>query len=310
MLESLDRYDFSLWDERQPIRWPDGARLAFWVAPNIEFYELQPEPNPARRAWPRPLPDVQGYATRDYGNRVGHIRMMQLLDRYEVRGSISLSTALCEHHPEIIELCLERNWEFFSHGIYNTRYAYGMDEDQEREMIEDSVRTIRKHTGQACAGYLAPALTHTERTLDLFAEAGGIYTCDLFHDDQPTRVRVRNGKPFVSVPYSLELNDTIAYVVHKIEPRRYGAMIKAAFDRLYMEGAASGTVMCVPLHAYQVSHPHRMAAFEEALAYITSHKDIWVTTGREIAEYYIEHYFSRALESASDHSQQGRDHAS
>ena len=303
MLESLDRYDFSLFDEREPIRWPGGARVAFWVAPNIEFYELNPEPNPQRRAWPRPLPDVQGYATRDYGNRVGHTRMMQLLDRYGVRGSISLSTALCEHHPEIIELCLERNWEFFSHGIYNTRYTYGMDEDQEREMIEDSVRTIGKHTGQVCAGYLAPALTHTTRTLDLFAEAGGKYTCDLFHDDQPTPIRVRSGKPFVSVPYSLELNDTIAYVVNKVEPRRYGAMIKAAFDRLYTEGENSGTVMCVPLHAYQVSHPHRIAAFEEALAYITSHKDIWVTTGREIAEYYIEHFYDRAIDTSAGASQ-------
>lgn len=296
MLESLDRYDFSLHDEREPIEWPSGARLAFWVAPNIEFYELEPEPNRARRAWPRPVPDVQGYATRDYGNRVGHMRMMRLLDKYGVRGSVSLSTALCEHHPEIIELCLARDWEFFSHGIYNTRYAYGMDEDQEREMIEDSVRTIRKHTGQACAGYLAPALTHTTRSLDLFAEAGGIYTCDLFHDDVPTRIKLRSGKPFVSVPYSLELNDTIAYVVNRIEPRRYGAMIKAAFDRLYQEG---GTVMCVPLHAYQVSHPHRIAAFEEALAYITSHKDVWVTTGREIAEYFIAHYLPSAPESSA-----------
>ena len=292
MLESLDRYDFSLIDEREPIRWPKGARVAFWVAPNIEFYELDPAPNPSRRAWPRPVPDVQGYATRDYGNRVGHMRMMQLLDKYGVRGSISLSTALCEHHPEIIELCVKRDWEFFSHGIYNTRYTYGMNEAQEREMIEDSVRTIKRHTGQDCAGYLAPALTHTEHTLDLFAEAGGVYTCDLFHDDQPTTVRVRSGKPFVSVPYSLELNDTIAYVVNKVEPRRYAAMIKKAFDRLYFEGKDSGRVMCIPLHAYQVSHPHRLAAFEDALAHITSHKDIWVTTGRDIAEYFIEHHVS------------------
>ena len=31
-------------------------------------------------------------------------------------------------------------------------------------------------------------------------------------------------------------------------------------DRLYAEGEHSGTVLCVPLHAYQVSHPHRLAA--------------------------------------------------
>ncbi len=295
MKEDPGLFDYWPYENRPKIEWPDGARVAFWVAPNIEFYELDPAVNPHRKAWPRPVPDITGYGTRDYGNRVGHMRMMRVLDRYGVRGSISLSTALCDHHPEIIELCKERGWEFFSHGIYNTRYTYGMDEAQERAMIEDAMETIEKHTGQKCAGYLAPALTHTDITMDLFAEAGGIYTCDLFHDDQPTPVHVRGGQKFISVPYSLEMNDTIVYAVNKIEPRRYGQMIKANFDRLYEEGKESGVVMCVPLHAYQVSHPHRLAAFEEALEYITGHPDVWVTTGREIAEYYLENYYDAAI---------------
>ncbi len=298
-------YDYWAYDQRPKITWPKGAKVAFWVAPNIEYYELDPAVNPHRKAWPRPTPDILGYGTRDYGNRVGHQRMMEVLDRYNVRGSISLSTALCDHHPEIIEQCKARDWEFFSHGIYNTRYTYGMDEAQERAVIQDAVDTIAKHTGTKCAGYLAPALTHTNVTMDLFAEAGGIYTCDLFHDDQPTPVHVRSGQKFVSVPYSLELNDTIVYVVNKIEPRRYGDMIKAAFDRLYQEGEDSGTVMCVPLHAYQVSHPHRLRAFNEALEYITGHKDVWVTTGREIAEYYIEHHYDAAVASIADGTAQG-----
>ncbi|MEO1034314.1 MAG: polysaccharide deacetylase family protein [Pseudomonadota bacterium] len=288
-------YDYWPYENRPKIAWPGDARVAFWVAPNIEFYELDPAVNPHRSAWPKPVPDVHGYATRDYGNRVGHMRLMQLLDKYGVRGSISLSTALCDHHPEIIAMCRERDWEFFSHGIYNTRYVYGMSEQQERTVIEEAMATILKHTEKPCAGYLAPALTHTEQTLDLFAEAGGIYTCDLFHDDQPTPVTVRSGKKFISVPYSLEMNDTIVYVVNKIEPRRYGEMIKANFDRLYAEGADNPVVMCVPLHAYQVAHPHRMKAFEDALEYITGHSEVWVTTGREIAEHYIEHHYDSAV---------------
>jgi peptidoglycan/xylan/chitin deacetylase (PgdA/CDA1 family) len=219
---------------------------------------------------------------------------MKLLDKYGVRGSISLSTALIEHHPEIIAMCRERDWEFFSHGIYNTRYTYGMSEAQEREMIAESMDAIERACGRRPAGYLAPALSHSEETLSLFAELGGLYTCDLFHDDQPTPVTVRGGQRFVSVPYSLELNDTIAYVVNKIEPRRYGRMIIDAFDRLWAEGAASGTVMCVPTHNYQVSCPHRLRAFEEALDYITSHRDVWVTTGREIAEHYLAHHHDAA----------------
>ena len=162
-------------------------------------------------------------------------------------------------------------------------------------MLLDSMDTIERHCGHRPAGYLAPALSHSEHTLDLFAEAGGLYTCDLFHDDQPTPVSVRGGQRFVSIPYSLELNDTIAYVVNKVEPRRYGQMICDAFDQLWEEGGESGTVMCIPTHNYQVSCPHRMKAYEEALDYITSHAGVWVTTGREIAEHYLTHQYDTAV---------------
>jgi hypothetical protein len=47
--------------------------------------------------------------------------------------------------------------------------------------------------------------------------------------------------------------------------------------------------MCIPLHPYLVGQPYRMAAFEEALDYITRHDKVWLATGREIAQYFNEH---------------------
>ena len=309
-------YDYWPYAGRPKIEWPGGKKLAFWIAPNVEFYEFMPPGNPKRNPWPNAIPNVQQYSQRDFGNRVGHLRLMELLDKYKLRGSVSLNIALCDHHPEIIEDCIKRDWEFFSHGIYNTRYTYGMSEQQERDMIKDSIETIYKHTSQKCAGYLAPALSHSDNTIDLFAEVGsalfgddaGFYTCDLFHDDQPTPIHLRSNKKFVSVPYSLEMNDTIAYVVNKIEPRRYGEQIKRCFDRLFKEGMQSGTVMCVPTHNYQVSCPHRLKAFEEALDYITGHDDVWVATGREIAEYFLANYYDDVKADISQH-QSDRKHA-
>lgn len=283
-------YDFVPYKNRRKIVWKNDAKLAFWVAPNIEFYELDPPKNPKRTPWSRPHPDVSGYSMRDYGNRVGHYRMMEVLDKYDVRGTVSLSVAMCQHHPEIIEDGVKRNWEFFSHGIYNTRYCYGMDEAQERAIIEDSIKTVKEATGQTVAGWLAPALTHTERTFDLIAEYGIKYTCDLFQDDQPQKIHVKKGR-LISMPYSLEVNDVICYNSYLMSPRHYGDILKRQFDQLYQEGHDSGTVMCIPLHAYLVGHPHRIRAFEDALKYITSHKDIWVTTASEIADYFYENYY-------------------
>jgi len=288
-------YDYWPYQDRPKIVWPGGRKLAFWVAPNIEYYEYDPPSNPQRPGWPKPAPEIVGYSQRDWGNRVGHWRLMELLDKYSMRGSISLSTALIDHHPEIIEACVARNWEFFSHGIYNTRFSYGMDEAQERAMIEDSIATIQRATGQRIRGYLAPALTHTERTLDLIADYDFWYSCDLFQDDQPQPLKTKTGK-LMSMPYSLEVNDVITYGAMAMTPWRYADILKRQFDQLLEEGEASGTVMCIPLHAYLVSQSHRIRAFEAALSHIASHAaDIWITTAVEIAGHYREHCWDQTL---------------
>ena len=78
------------------------------------------------------------YSQRDFGNRVGHIRLMELLDKYNLRGSVSLNVALCDHHPEIIEDCVKRDWEFFSHGIYCLLYTSPSPRDQRGSRMPSS----------------------------------------------------------------------------------------------------------------------------------------------------------------------------
>jgi peptidoglycan/xylan/chitin deacetylase (PgdA/CDA1 family) len=202
---------------------------------------------------------------------------------------------MCQHCPEIIEACNDRKWEFFSHGIYNTRYSYEMDEAQERAVLEDSIRTVQEATGQRIRGYLAPALTHTERTLDLIAEYDFWYTCDLFQDDQPQPIKTKTGK-LMSMPYSLEVNDVITYGALAMSPWRYADILKRHFDQLLEEGANTGTVMCIPLHAYLVAQPHRLGAFEAALAHITGHADdVWFATAVEIAAHFRENAWDNAV---------------
>lgn len=295
MISDPNLYDYWPYAGRPKLVWPGGKKLAFWIAPNIEYYEFAPPPNPKRRAWPRGNPDIVGYSQRSWGNTIGHWRLMELLDKYDMRGSISLSIGLIDHHPEIIEAVAERNWEFFSHGIYNTRFSYEMTEEQERAVIRDSIESVERATGQRIRGYLAPALTHTERTMDLIAEEDFWYTCDLFQDDQPQPIKTKSGK-LISLPYSLEVNDVITYSVMGYTPDQYTDILKRHFDQLLEEGEESGTVMCIPLHAYLVSQPHRLRPFEEAIAYIASHSDdVWITTGREIANHFRSTYWDLSL---------------
>ena len=287
-------YDYAPYLNRPRIVWPDGKRLAFWVAPNIEFYEYAPPPSAARGVWYRPEPDILNYSMRDYGNRVGFDRMADVMARHGVRGSVSLNVALCDHFPEIIERCCELEWELFSHGVYNTRYLYGMTEDQQREIIRDSRDTIKRISGQSLDGWLSPAISNEATTQDLLAEEGLLYTLDLFHDDQPMPVNTRSGKRFVSVPYMMDVNDVPVLNFRNISPPDYLQLIKDHFDQLYEEGAESGTVMCLPLHPYLIGQPHRLWLLDEALKYVTSHDGVWLATGREIAKWYLDHHHDDA----------------
>lgn len=289
-------YDYWAYADRPKITWPDGKRLAFWIAPNIEFYELNPPANPQRKSWPRSAPDVVNYSYRDHGNRVGHWRLMEAMDDFGMRGTVSLSVAMCQHHPDIIAASAARGWEFFSHGIYNTRYSYGMDRAQEAAMIQDSIDTVRAATGQRIRGYLAPALTHTENTFDILAEKDFTYSCDLFQDDQPQPLKVVGGKRMISMPYSLEVNDHYAYNVYGLSPDAYTDMLKRHFDTLLREGEKSGTVMCIPLHAYLVGRAHRIGPFRDVLKHVEAHRDdVWITTAGEIADHYLQHHYDAAL---------------
>jgi len=287
-------YDWP-WVGRPPIRWPDGARVAFWVAPNVEFYQLDP-PAPAVQPstlW-RPSPDLLNYGIRDYGNRAGFWRMLRLFDELGVRASVSLNAAVCDHLPEVTRAMVDRGWELFSHGIYNSQYLYGLSEAEELAVIEDVRSTIHRVSGQTLDGWLSPALTNTPRTIELLARCGIRYTLDLFHDDQPQPVRVRHGR-LISLPYSLEVNDWTGLHTTRGTPRQYAEAIKAQFDRLYQEGAESGTVMCLPLHPFLIGVPHRVRALADAIEYILGHPGVWHATGREIAAWYLEHHYDEAL---------------
>jgi peptidoglycan/xylan/chitin deacetylase (PgdA/CDA1 family) len=294
MLAAPDRYDYLPLIDRPRIRWPNNARVAFWVAPNIEFYELDPPDGQSRPLWFRPHPDVLNYSLRDYGNRAGVWRVMDALDRFDVRASVSLNAAMCDHMPEIVAACVDRKWELFSHGIYNTRLIANMSEDEVRNVIRDSVETIERHSKQKIAGWLAPAISATETFLDLLPEFGIKYTVDMVPDDQPIPIKVRSGR-LISVPYSMELNDIRVMGARGYSASKWASMMKAGFDQLYCEGADNGMVVCMPLHPFVVGQPHRIGALYDVLQHVTAHDRVWLATAAEIADWYFQHHYDEAV---------------
>ncbi len=280
-----DRIAYSAAPDRMPLRWPGGARVALWVTPNIEHNEYLPAQVRVRNPWPRtPHPDILGYGLRDYGNRVGVWRLMEVFDRFKLPCTVSLSLAVLEMYPDITEAMLKRQWEFMSHGLYNSRYHWNMSEDEERAAIDECQQIHQRVTGRPLNGWFSPAASNTVNTPDLVAEAGIGYLCDLYHDDQPTPVRVRRGE-LVSLPYSMEINDSIAWRRGQ-EGAAFAQKICDEFDTLYAEGAEHGKVMNIAVHPFIMGQPHRIEHLSRALEYVLGHEGVWCATGSEILASY------------------------
>ena len=293
-----NRVDYLPMIDRPVIRWPNNARVAFWVAPNIEHYEYLPPLDGLKNPWPRtPPPDVQQYSAHEYGNRVGFWRLLEVMDRYRIRGSTTLNIGVLEHFPDIAEAMLKRNWAFVNHGFYNTRYITGFSEEQEREFFQRCRETFKRITGREIKGQSGPAASNTERTPDIVAEAGFVYQTDWKIDDHPLPIKVRSGR-LICIPYTSELNDAPLMRLH-YEADYYARICKAQFNQLYREGEENGRLMCIAFHPYAMGQPHRVKYLAEVLDYVTSHDRVWLATTDEIAEYYLANYYDAAVAHAA-----------
>ena len=268
--------------ERKKLTWPGGAQVALWVVPNIEFFPLD-EPVPFSIGT---VPDVLGWSVRDYGARVGIFRLMDVLSKHGIRGTVALNSEVCDAYPQIIDEALKRDWEFMGHGESNARYVDAMVPEAERAAILGTFDRIERASGTRPKGWLSPGVRMTWHTLDILAEAGCQYFCDFVNDDVPYLMDV-DGARMVSIPYSSEINDLPAFLRNNRTAEEFGTMIRRQFDVLYREGADSGRVMAICLHPFLIGVPHRIGALIEALDYICGHDKVWLATGSEIVEHYL-----------------------
>jgi peptidoglycan/xylan/chitin deacetylase (PgdA/CDA1 family) len=258
--------------DHPPVAWPNGAKVAVWVIPNIEHFHWEIGSG---------APDVRNHSRRDYGNRVGVWRLMEVMEKNGVRGTVALNGEVGKYYPRIMEECARLKWELMGHGMTNSVMLTGLSRDKETAIIAQT-KEIIEGLGQKMRGWLGPGLTETFETLDLLRDHGVEYVCDWVNDDLP--YRMNNG--LYAIPYSIELNDMPLFNVPSIDIQDFHRRICDAFDVLYEEGERTGRVMGIALHPFLIGAPHRIKYLDKALGYISSHQKVWFATGHEIIEAY------------------------
>ncbi|PZE28673.1 polysaccharide deacetylase family protein [Curtobacterium sp. MCBD17_028] len=262
--------------------WPDGRRLAVYVAVGLEEYrfgvgateDIVPDVT---------APDLVNTSWRDYGNRVGAFRLLERLDRAGIPPTVLLNTAVYDAAPDLIRAARALGAEFVGHGISNSDSLGAMSSAEEAAYVAAVADRIAAEEGEAPGGWSSPWLTHTPSTLDNLVASGYRYLLDLRLDDRPVPITTAAGQ-IVALPYALEVNDSTTIVGRGASASEFADMVVDEFDELLERSEEQPLVMSVVVHSFISGAPFRLRALDRALQHMTAHQDrVWFTQPRAIA---------------------------
>ncbi|MGJ7508059.1 polysaccharide deacetylase family protein [Variovorax sp. GT1P44] len=279
-LPTHERFDYMPITRRADHAWPNGARLAVYIGLNLEHFAFG-EGMGACIGPAAPHPDVLNHSWREYGNRVGAWRMLELFDSLGLPSATLLNTALYDHCPELVAACVARGDELVGHGHSNSERQADMDEKNEGALLIRCRARMLEESGMAPSGWLSPWISESRRTPDLLAEAGYSYTLNWCHDDQPVPMRTRSGRTLWAVPYPQELNDIPMIIARQMDAKDFAQMIIDNADEMLEQSRRQPLVMGVALHPYIVGQPYRLRHLRRALEHLARLRDrgeIWFST--------------------------------
>ena len=119
-----------------------------------------------------------------YESRVsrGVDRILELLDRYNARGTFFVLGWVAERHPEIVRAIARAHHEIASHG-WDHRKVTDQDQWEFRESVKHSKQVLEDLCGRQVIGFRAPSFSIVpgrEWALDVLVEEGYHYDSSLF----------------------------------------------------------------------------------------------------------------------------------
>ena len=281
-------YDYAPFPRRPRLSWPKNARVAFSVVLHLEYFELMPPEDSYKdprlvNEFGNYVPDYRTWTQREYGNRTGIFRVLDVLDRYQIRAGVAVNAMAAERYPFLIEQFKKRNYEFIAHGVSANRMITSkMSEAEEKQEIAVAIAALEKATGTRPCGWLGQDYGESQRTPGLLAAAGLDYVLDWPNDDQPYALKV--GRKFVSMPNQPEWDDVQQLWIRRINTTRYPDLVSDAFELLHKEG---GQVFSLSVHPWLMGMAHRIKYLDEALRRVERFGNIWQATPGEIARHYM-----------------------
>jgi peptidoglycan/xylan/chitin deacetylase (PgdA/CDA1 family) len=246
--------------------WPDGAKLVISIS--LQF-EAGASPglgdgNGFSQAGTKSA-DLTVEKLHEYGLKEGIPRLLEVFQRRRVRVTSHMGTAAVERNPELAREIVERGHEAAAHG-HTRATEQSTTPDKERACYAENLESIRRVTGTRPIGFHALGLRTSSDTLQILQELGFLYHGDDVSRDEPFLVSVQ-GKPFVVVPYTMDMNDLVAYPNHSFTSEQYASELRNEFEMLYTEAESRRRMMSISAHDRIAGRPAHAKVLEEFIIY-------------------------------------------
>lgn len=296
---------------RPAIRWPDGARLA--IVPCVAF-ETWPEDlgmlgglqRQARRPIPREAPfnkDLSVITDREYGERVGVYRMLDVFDRVGIRTSFFFNGINAQRFPALAKQIDAAGHEVASENWIHD-YSFMKTREQEDADQKKTVEAIRTATGKPPLGYLSTGVRPSLATPELAAANGYRYWMDPQHEELPYTLRVGERK-LVVMNYHLFLNDYTTFSGEERTPRQLGEIWRDSVTWLHRESESYPNMLAWGLHPYLSGRPYRAGVLEEFLKWAKALPGVWFARTRDLAEWWLAEYAEHHVEDWPNFTERG-----
>jgi peptidoglycan/xylan/chitin deacetylase (PgdA/CDA1 family) len=241
----------------------------------------------------RPMPkdahhtfDFLALGAREYGARSGVYRLLDVLDRRKVRGTVITSGLVAELFPESVREVTARGQELATHGwdqsfhppVFKTR-------EEERDAIVKSTTALERASGERVRGYMSQGPRPTPNTLEIITELGFVWTADYSDSDVPYMIDV-NGKKIVSVGYVMP-----NFTDNSLVPLGLDAGLKQlqnAFDASYEEAQHRPMKFCYACHVHISGRPGMSQMLDRFIDYAQQREGVSFYRCIDLANFWLE----------------------